>query len=112
MVGYLGFTLQSLSFLAVDFLVTCFARSQLIGALFAFAANFLLWMLDLLASNLSVEWLRNTLNFLSLYNRYETFRIGNFSPSAVFFFLSFIVACLFLSVRVLDARRFSQRGAV
>lgn len=111
LVGYLGFTLQSLSFLAVDFLVSCFAKTQIIGAVFAFAANFVLWMLDLLTSSISASWIRNAMNFISLYNRYEAFRIGNLSPSGIFFFLSLIAFCLFLSIKVLDAKRFSQKGA-
>ena len=37
-VGYTGFLLQSLSFLALDLFVTCFAKNQMTGALAAFGA--------------------------------------------------------------------------
>lgn len=110
-VGYLGFTLQSLGFLALDLFVSCFAKNQMTGALAGFAANFLLWMTDLLAGSLSVSWLKEALNFISLYDRYEPFRLGQFSFSGTLFFLSFIAACLVGAVRVLDARRFSEGGA-
>lgn len=110
-VGYLGFTLQSLGFLALDLFVSCFAKNQMTGALAGFAANFLLWMTDLLAGSLSVSWLQEALNFISLYDRYEPFRLGQFSFSDTLFFLSFIAACLVGAVRVLDARRFSEGGA-
>lgn len=110
-VGYLGFTLQSLGFLALDLFVSCFAKNQMTGALAGFAANFLLWMTDLLAGSLSVSWLQEALNFISLYDRYEPFRLGQFSFSGTLFFLSFIAACLVGAVRVLDARRFSEGGA-
>lgn len=110
-VGYLGFTLQSLGFLSLDLFVSCFAKNQMTGALAGFAANFLLWMTDLLAGSLSVSWLQEVLNFISLYDRYEPFRLGQFSFSGTLFFLSFIVACLVGAVRVLDARRFSEGGA-
>lgn len=110
-VGYLGFALQSLSFLALDLFVTCFAKNQMTGAVTAFAANFLLWMADMLAANLSVSWLSDALNFLSLYDRYEPFRLGQFSYSGVLFFITFIACCLVAAVRVLDARRFSEGGA-
>ena len=78
-VGYTGFLLQSLSFLALDLFVTCFAKNQMTGALAAFGANFVLWMADLLATSLTVDWLADALNFLSLYDRYEPFRLGQFS---------------------------------
>ena len=110
-VGYLGFALQSLSFLALDLFVTCFAKNQMTGAVAAFGANFLLWMADLLADQLSLAWLGKVLNFLSLYDRYEPFRLGQLSWSAILFFLTFIAVCLVAAVRVMDARRFSEGGA-
>ena len=110
-VGYLGFSLQSLSFLALDLFVTCFAKNQMTGAVAAFGANFLLWMADLLADNLSIGWLSTGLNFLSLYDRYEPFRLGQLSYSGILFFVTFIACCLVAAVRVMDARRFSEGGA-
>ena len=110
-VGYLGFALQSLSFLALDLFVTCFAKNQMTGAAVAFGANFLLWMADMLADNLAVNWLSKALQFVSLYDRYEPFRLGQLSYSGVLFFISFAACCLVAAVRVLDARRFSEGGA-
>lgn len=110
-VGYLGFMLQSLSFLALDLFVTCFAKNQMTGAVAAFGANFLLWMADMLADNLAVEWLSAALRFVSLYDRYEPFRLGQLSYSGILFFVTFIACCLVAAVRVLDARRFSEGGA-
>ena len=110
-VGYLGFALQSLAFLALDLFVSCFAKNQMTGAVMAFGANFVLWMADLLAGSLSVGWMQDALNFISLYDRYEPFRLGQFSFSGTLFFVSFIAVCLVGAVRVLDARRFSEGGA-
>lgn len=109
--GYVGFSLQSLGFLALDLLVTCFAKNQMTGAIAAFGANFVLWMADLLADNLPVKWLSEALSFLSLYDRYEPFRLGQFSFANALFFITFIASCLVAATRVLDARRFSQGGA-
>ncbi len=110
-VGYLGFSLQSLSFLALDLFVTCFAKNQVTGAVAGFGANFALWMADLLANSVSVSWLSDALNFISLYDRYEPFILGQLSYASVLFFLTFIAACLIAATRVLDARRFSEGGA-
>ena len=110
-VGYLGFALQSLSFLALDMLATCFARNQVTAAVLAFAANFVLWMIDLLADSVPVGWIADSLRFLSLYDRYEPFIIGQLSPASVLYFLAFIAVCIVATVRAMDARRFSQGGA-
>ena len=110
-VGYLGFALQSLSFLALDLFVTCFAKNQMTGAVTAFAANFLLWMADMLADHISIEWASGALRFISLYDRYEPFRLGQLSYSGILFFVTFIACCLVAAIRVMDARRFSEGGA-
>ena len=110
-VGYLGFTLQSLAFLALDLFVSCFAKNQMTGAVLAFGANFLLWMADLLADHLPFEWMGKAMDFVSLYDRYEPFRLGQLSFSGILFFITFIVCCLAAALRVMDARRFSEGGA-
>ncbi|MEG0742224.1 MAG: ABC transporter permease [Clostridia bacterium] len=110
-VGYLGFALQSLCFLALDLLVSCYAKNQITGAVAAFGANFLLWMTDLVANSIPVQWVSDVLNFLSLYDRYEPFILGQLSYASVLFFLTFIAVCLTAAIHVLDSRRFAEGGA-
>ena len=110
-VGYLGFTLQSLSFLALDLFVTGFTRNQVSASMIAFAANFLLWMIDLLADQVQVAFVASALQFISLYSRYEPFILGQLSFASVLYFITFIALCLTATIRVMDARRFSQGGA-
>lgn len=109
--GYLGFSLQSFAFLALDLFVSSFAKNQITGAVAAFGVNFLLWMADLVADHLPFAWMQETLHFLSLYDRYEPFRLGQLSFSGVLFFISFIACCVAATVHVMDARRFSEGGA-
>ena len=111
-VGYLGFTLQALSFLAIDFFLTCFAGNQASAALLAFAGNLVLWMLDLIADAISVPFIAQALRFISLYDRYEPFLLGQLSFASLTFFLTFIALFVIATMRLLDARRFSQGGAV
>ena len=110
-VGYLGFTLQSMSFLALDLFVTGFTKNQVPAAIIAFGANFLLWMIDLLADMVSVTIIADSLKFVSLYGRYEPFIIGQLSYASLIYFITFIALCLTATIRVMDARRFSQGGA-
>lgn len=110
-VGYLGLMLQGLSFLALDMLVTCFARNTLSAAAAAFAANFVLWLLDLLAQYVPIGALSEALRFVSLYRRYEPFILGQLSFANILFYLSFIAACLVGTIHVMDGKRFSQGGA-
>ena len=68
-------------------------------------------MADTLSGSLSVRWLSDALDFLSLYERYKPFILGQLSYASVAFFVGFIAVCLVAAARVLDARRFSQGGA-
>ena len=111
-VGYLGLCLQALAFLALDLLVTCFAGSQVTAAISAFAVNLVLWMADLLADSVSAGWLQDALHFVSLYERYRPFTLGQLSYASVVYFVSFIALCLTVTVHLLDARRFGGGGNV
>jgi len=109
-VGYLGFSLQALSFLALDFFLSSFAFSQASAALLAFAGNLVLWMMDLIADAIPVTFLAQSLRFISLYDRYEPFVLGQLSFASLTFFLTFITLFVLATMRLLDARRFSRGG--
>lgn len=110
-VGYLGLMLQSMSFLALDLFVTGFTKNQVSAAIVAFGANFVLWMIDMLADKVTLSFVSSSLTFVSLYDRYEPFIIGQLSFASLLYFVTFIAVCLTATVRVMDARRFSQGGA-
>ena len=110
-VGYLGFSLQALSFLAIDMFLTCFAMSQASAAFLAFAGNLVLWMIDLIADAVPVPAIASAMRFVSLYDRYEPFILGQLSFASVLFFVTFITLFVIATMRLLDARRFSQGGA-
>ena len=108
--GYIGFFMQGLSFLALDLLVSSFAKNQITGAVAAFGANFFLWMIDMLSTS-TTGIVADIISFLSLYSRYQPFVLGQLSISSLFYYLCFIIACLLITIRILDARRFNQGGA-
>ena len=108
LVGYLGLILQGCAFIALDLFVSCFSRNQMTAAISAMGVNLLVWMADLAASTISVDAVSSALQFISLYQRFSDFARGQLSFSNIFFNLAFIFIMLFLSVRVLDARRWSE----
>ena len=107
-VGYLGLVLCGCSFLALDLFVSCFAKSQMTAVVLGFGANLLLWLSDLVAMASTLPVMKYSLRFISLYQRYEPFTQGHLRFSNVLFNVAFCGIMLFLSVRVLDARRWSE----
>lgn len=109
-VGYLGFALQAMCFLAVDLMVSCFMKNQVSAALAGLGANIVMWTMDLLSQS-APAFLKRALDFISLYDRFEPFVMGQLSYANVLFYLSFTAFCLVCAIRALDARRFSSGGA-
>ncbi len=108
LVGYLGFLLQGCAFLALDLFVSCFARSQMTAVVLGVGANLLVWFSDVVAQAVTVDVFSNVLSFISLYQRFAPFAQGQLRAANVLYDLVFVGIMLFLSVRVLDARRWSE----
>ena len=105
--GFLGFVLQGCAFLAIDFLISARCRTPVTAAVWAFGVNLMLWLVDVVSSAVSVGWITKSLHFISLYMRAEPFQEGQLSLANLLFFLAVIALSLFLTVRTLDARRWS-----
>lgn len=108
LVGYLGLILTGCAFIALDLFVSCFARSQMTAVVAGMGVNLVVWLADAMSRALAGTLPARALGFISLYARFEPFVRGQMSLSNVFYDLLFIFIMLFLSVRVLDARRWSE----
>lgn len=107
--GYLGFVLQGCAFIALDLFISGCTSNQVTAVVAAFGANFVVWMLDLIQSAVSIGWVNAILSFFSLYERTEPFLMGQFSFASVGYDLSLAAAFILLTIHTLDARRY--RGA-
>lgn len=106
LVGYLGFVLQGCAFLALDLFISGCTSNQVTAVVAAFGANFVLWMVDLLQTAVSIDWLSSVLSFFSLYARSEPFLMGQLSLASVGYDLSFAAAFLVMTIHLLDSRRY------
>ena len=107
--GVAGFILQGCAFIALDLFISGCASTPVSAAVMAFGVNFILWILDMVESSVSIKWLSDVLNFFSLYARNEPFLMGQLSFASIGFDVSFAAACLVLTIHHLDSRRY--RGA-
>ena len=109
MVGVAGVILQGCAFIALDLFISGCASTPVSAAVMAFGVNFILWILDMVESSVSIKWLSDVLNFFSLYARNEPFLMGQLSFASIGFDVSFAIACLVMTIHALDSRRY--RGA-
>lgn len=87
--------------------ISTLTENQMIAAVFSIGLNIVFILVDSFAAVMPVKFLQDVFYSLSFYSRYSEFTLGIFSLSNVFFFLSVAFVFLFLTVRVLEKRRWS-----
>lgn len=106
--GYLGIFLVGALFLSVGLFCSSLTRSQVVAAVSAAAILVLItiapwWMLREHASEMAAFWRK--LAEQGVYNRYEDFSRGVIDSGHVVFFLVGTALFLFLTTKILEARR-------
>lgn len=87
--------------------ISTLTENQMIAAVGAIGLNIGFILIDSFASVMPTEFLQNVFRSLSFYSRYNEFTIGIFSFSNIFFFISVAFIFVFLTVRVLEKRRWA-----
>ncbi len=105
--GYIGFILLGAAFTAVGVFASSLTESQVIAAVISFVS--LLMMLFMRGAAASFGGMvSKVLNWFSLLSRYEDFNTWILDISAIIYYLSFTAVFLFLAIRVIEKRRWSQ----
>ncbi len=102
-----GLELLGASFIAVGMLVSSLTENQVIAAIGGFAAMLALYLIGSISALIPVRFIADILGGLSFSARYNPFTYGVFDFSNVLFFVSAAGIFLFLTVRVLERRRWS-----
>lgn len=106
--NFIGLLLLGGMIIAIGLLISCLTESQFIAALGTFLASFGLLMIDSVGSMLSNSTVAVAItDFLSISKRYSTFTSGLMQYDDIVFFLSTTALFLFLTVRVLDRKRWN-----
>jgi ABC-2 type transport system permease protein len=104
--AYIGIWLYGGATLAVGLLFSALTENQIIAAFLSTAVLMLLWLGDLagqIIANIDVAWLFRT---LSLQGHFSTsFSVGLIRAEDVAFFAGIIVITLFITIRVIESKR-------
>ncbi len=107
--GYLGFFLLGSALIAVGLLMSGLSENQVTAAVSTFGVLLLLWLGgDVLSSLISVDWINSVLDWFSVYNRFQNFTAGLLSITQVIYYISFSAVFVFLTIRLLESRRWSE----
>lgn len=106
--NFIGLLLLGGMIIAIGLLISCLTESQFVAALGTFLASFTLLMLDSVGSLLSSSTVAVAVtDFLSVSQRYSHFTSGLMQYDDIVFFVSMTGLFLFLTVRVLDRKRWN-----
>ena len=103
----LGVALIGSALIALGIFISSLTDSQLVSVVVSVAVASLLSMMDSFASTINVRWVTKVVEWISFTGRYYTFCEGILDYSNAVFFLGFAAVFIFLTVRVLDKRRYS-----
>ena len=105
--NYVAFFAIVAAYFSIGLFISSLTESQIVAAIVSWGVFLFMYILDLAKKMLSAEWLRTLLGWLSLYSRYDSYTRGVFTISDFIFFLSVCALFLFLTVRVLEKKRWS-----
>lgn len=106
--NFLGLVLVGGLIIAIGVFISSLTESQIVAAIGTLAISLLLMCIDLLGALFSnVAWLTTVTGFLSITSRFSDFTAGLIYYDNVIFFLSLQALFLFLTVRVLDSKRWN-----
>ena len=94
-------------FVSVGLFVSSLTENQMIAAIGSFFINLMILLMDTLKSARPSGIFKDVLASVSVYSRYSEITNGIFSLSSLIFFISVIFIFLFLTVRVLEKRRWA-----
>lgn len=94
-------------FVSIGLFISSLTENQMIAAIGGFFINLMILLMNTLKSVLPNGFLQDVLSSISVYSRYSEITNGIFSLSSLIFFVSVIFIFLFLTVRVLEKRRWA-----
>lgn len=108
--NYLALISVASVYISLGLFISSLTESQLVAAVGSLGLFIGIYLIDFAVSVLSgaaPAWLVNSLSFISIFSRFEVIKQGVFSLADIIFYISVTVIFLFLSVRILERKRWS-----
>ena len=105
--GYVGIIFLGAAMLSVGLLASALTESQIVAAIVTMISLLIIMFLQSMADSFG-GIVSKILNWFSLFSRYNDFNRGIFSLAPLVYFISFTAVFVFLTIRVIEKRRWSQ----
>ena len=95
------------AFISIGLFISALTKSQLVAAIGTIAVLLAFLTISLLKSYIDSSALREVINWISIYSRFQNFSYGIFDISAILYYVSICFVFLFGTVRVYESRRWA-----
>lgn len=99
--GYLGTFFLGASFMALGVLASSLTSNMIVAAMITFAFSLVVWLLPS-AGQMFGGAANDVMTYMSVINHQENMGRGVLDSTDVLFYCSFIVACLFMTIRSVE----------
>lgn len=104
---YLGFVLMGAAFIAIGIFASSLTENQIVAVVVGFVILLVMWMVGPIGTYAG-GILATVLTWLSLPVKFSNFTSGILDLSSIVYFLSFTGLFIFLTIRMIERRRWSQ----
>lgn len=105
--SYIGLILLGASFISLGVFASSLTENQIISVVISFVSLLFIQLIDSVG-NAAGGLISTILHWFSLQSRFNDFTQGQLSLASIVYYLSFIAVFLFLTIRVIEKRRWSQ----
>lgn len=109
--AYIGFLFLGISFISICVFASALTDNQVIAFIIGFSSILVLWILEFLENLISNQVISKIIDWVSLLKRYKDFSDGILKPAPIIYYISVIALFVFLTMRAIEKRRWSEGGA-
>lgn len=105
--NYIAIIAVAGAYVSIGLFISSLTENQLIACMMTLAVFLGLFLVDYTYDIVNATWVKNLIYWFSMFRRYDTFTRGIFSISDFLFYISVSGIFVFLTVRVLEKKRWS-----
>ena len=105
--NYIAILATAMAFISIGVFISSLTQNQLVACIATVGAFLALYLMDYSYSLMQATWAKNLIYYMSMFRRYDDFASGIFSFADLIFYLSVAGVFVFLTVRMLERKRWS-----
>jgi ABC-2 type transport system permease protein len=108
--SYVGFAMLGTAYIAICLFASSLTENQVTSAIAGFGFLFGFMIIGFLSNSVPTDFLKGIVKSLSILGKYDEFTSGVLKPGPLVYYLSFTIAFLFFTIKVIEYRQSDKEG--